>query len=280
MYQGTRTTTSRPSFFTGLAALQFKGINLSSKQMEERLGWKPEMEPSYAKVTSQFTGAVQQPATIFLHEPENGVTVRFTINVEGTPYKSSKGNYQVCTKAGSVVWAGNGSSGELVLKPEFAQHRPLVKGEAELITFVQRLIDYSTKFEGDQEWLPQMESNKQDAATVFNGDFSGYEDLYQYATEKDLRIIMPLTVRENDGKFYQGVNENSRTWFSGKVVSSWHIGALEKAEKKEAANGNSLFKNLSTYSFQIFKKEDCFNAIPFQVSQPDNTFNTTEPLPF
>ena len=262
MYSGTREPQAPKVNHTGLTPVKFLGINLTADQMEQRTGYKPETEPEYKSGVDNY-GNNYQSAHIFLQDTQSGNTFRLMYNIGDKPAISMAGNYQVITSEGQITWAGRKVEGEVVIQPQFVDHRGLARGEAELIQFVQKLISFDTR--SGENWMGQMESNGQTAADLFKGKLKGFDNLYKWADQQGLVILMPLTVRENDGKFYQSASNNPKAWFAGKEVSEYHVKKLQEIEEKETSNagGKSLFgTDYFTYEYQVFDKATSLGGVP------------------
>lgn len=259
MYQGTRENSTPRQLFTGLSVMEFLGVNLTKQQIEERCGYTPETEPTYAKTEDQF-GNITQNVSVFLKDKESGNVVRFFLSIGNEPNMSKTGNFQVCTTNGSVVWAGKSDGDACIIKDEFKDHRPLVRGEADLIAFVQKLCNYDTR--SNENWMQQMTENQQSASDLFNQNYAGFNELYKWASANGNTLIMCLEVRDKDGSYQQSVCSTSKTWMSGNKVTEWNINRLKDLQKKEEETNRSLFRNMYTFKRQEFVKEDCLGVVP------------------
>mgnify|MGYP001426107080 CR=1 FL=1 len=280
MFTGTKTGNSNGSYLkTGLSAFTFLGVNPSASQIEEWTGRTDVQEPNY-DIQDDYSKEHQvRPVTIYLRN-EEGVTVNFRINLSKDDAIAKSGNYKVCTSTGGVVWAKNDGG----VKPEFENHKPLRIGEADLINFVAKLINFDTK--SGENLYQQMVMQKVDLDSLYQGLYEGMTNLATWAQEKEKQISMVLVVREKDvvgqdgsivTKQYQGVSGASETWFSGKVTDWAEKKLLERYEKSlEVGRGQTqaypLIKDLFTIKYQDFNKEDCFNNVP-ENPQPSGTWN-------
>ena len=280
MFTGTKTGNQTGNYLkTGLSAFTFLGVNPSASQIEEWTGRTDVQEPNY-DIQDDFSKEHQvRPVTIYLRNDE-GVTVNFRINLSKDEAIAKSGNYQVCTSTGGVVWAKNKAG----VKPEFENHKPLRIGEADLIMFIAKLINFDTK--SGENLYQQMSEQKVDLDNLYQGVYQGMENLAAWAQEKEKQISMVLVVREKDvatqdgsivTKQYQGVSGASETWFSGQVTDWAEKKLLERYEKSlEVGPGQTqaypLIKDLFTIKYQDFNKADCFNNIP-ENPQSTNTWN-------
>lgn len=272
MFTGTREgqQTGGSYLKTGLSAFEFLGVNPTADQIQKWTGRDNVNEPNY-DVVKDYNEKDVRPVTFYLKN-KDGVVTNFRLNIGKDEAIAGSGNYQVCTSTGAVVWAKTGG----VLKPEFADHKPLKIGEADLINFVSKLINFDTK--GDENLYLQMTQQKTDAESLFKGDYSGFNNLAKWSQEKGKKITMVMVVREKDGldkdgntvtKHYQGVASAPETWFHGEVTDWSEKKLLERYEKSlEVGAGQTkaypLIKDseLFTISYQDFAKEDCVNSRP------------------
>lgn len=268
MFTGTKEGQSTGSYLkTGLSAFTFLGINPTAAQIEEWTGRENVADPNY-DITDDFSREHQvRPINIWLKN-DDGVVTNFRINVSTDDYIAKSGNYQICTSTGAVVWAK--SKG--VVKPEFADHKPLKIGEADWITFVAKLINFDYK--SGENLYQQMVDLKVDSTSLYNASYSGTAKMAEEYANK--QISMVLVVREKDTldkdgnpatKHYQAVASASETWFSGAVTDWAENKLLERYEKSlEVGVGQTqaypLIKELFTIKYQDFNKADCYNNVP------------------
>lgn len=268
MFTGTKegNTTGGSYLKTGLTSLTFLGVNPAAAQIQEWTGRDNVQEPSYDLV-QDFNDHTVRPINFWLKNED--LTVNFRINIGNNEAIAKSGNYQICTSTGNVVWAKK--EGEV--KPEFADHKALKIGEAELIEFVSKLINFDQK--SGEDLYAQMTKLGVDATSLYNASYVGMNKLAQWTNEKDKQIVMCLVVREKevevDGnttvKRYQAVATDSSTWFHGQVTDWSSKKLLERYEKSlEVGKGQTkaypIIKELFTVAYQDFKREDCINAIP------------------
>lgn len=269
MFTGTKegNTTGGSYLKTGLSSFSFLGVNPSAEQISKWTGRENVQQPSY-DLAKDFNQNDVRPINIWLKNDD--VVVNFRINIGNVDAIAKSGNYQVCTSTGAVVWAKQGGS----LKPEFADHKPLKVGEAELIEFISKLINFDQK-SGENLYL-QMTSLGVDANSLYNANYTGMNKLAAWSQEKAKHIVMCLVVREKDAldengstitKRYQAVANDSKTWFHGQVTDWAEKKLLERYEKSlEVGAGQTqaypIIKDLFTIAYQDFKREDCFNAVP------------------
>lgn len=280
MFTGTKEfSASEGSYLkTGLSSFSLLGVNPTAAQIQEWTGRDNVQDPNY-DLADDFNQHEVRPISFYLKNDDN-VVVNFRINIGKDEAIAKSGNYQVCTSTGAVVWAKSGGE----VKPEFADHKALKIGEADLIEFVSKLINFDQK-SGDNLYL-QMTAQGVDADSLFNASYSGMNKLAVWAGDKGKQIAMCLVVRERDGqdangnpvtKRYQGVANDSKTWFHGQVTDWAENKLLERYEKSlEVGAGQTqaypIIKDLFTVKYQEFKRSDCFNAVP------DNPSTLTSPV--
>jgi len=277
MFTGTKTgnSTGGASFHkTGLSSMKFLGVNPAVEQINEWQSRDNATEPDYS-LAKDYNGVNDvRPLNIWVKNDD--IVTSFRINLGMEDAIAQSGNYQVCTSDGSVVWAKSKVDGALVLKPEFADHKPLKVGEADLIQFISKIINFERK--SGENLYEQMTANKTDLISLFNGNYVGMNNLAKWCNENDKQIVMVLCVREKDTtdkdgnpvtKTYQGVVAEPKTWFSGEVTD-WAVNKVKKdyIESLEVGAGQTKAyptirsTELFTYNYQDFKKEDCVNAVP------------------
>lgn len=243
--------------FTGIDTFTLLAVNPTAAEIEAIAGYKPKQEPDYSLVEDQYNGTVR-PLVIYAKGTASNAVVQYRINIGAKAPNTMSGNFQVCTSTGEVVWAK--ATGETEVKPQFADHRPLVVGEADLISFVQKCVNFSTK--SGEDFLSQMISLKQDAASIFKGDLSGIQKLISYMQENKFTIVSLLTVRKTDeGKTYQQIATKpgnfSKLIFHGNA-NDWVKAQLLKNTQKD----EKLVKEFYTIDFQVFDENACLNSVP------------------
>lgn len=269
MFTGTKEGQQQGSYLkTGLTSFSFLGVNPTAEQIQQWTG-RDNVQPQTYDLTKDYNQKDVRPINVWLKNSDD-VVVNFRINIGNEDAIAKSGNYQVCTSTGAVVWAKAGGQ----LKPEFADHKPLKIGEAELIEFISRLINFDQK--SGENLYAQMTSLGVDATSLYNASYTGMNKLAAWTQEKAKNICMVLVVREKETlddngnsvtKRYQGVANDSKTWFHGQVTD-WAEGKLlERYEKSlEVGSGQTqaypIIKDLFTIKYQDFKREDCFNAVP------------------
>jgi len=252
---------------TGLSSFNLLGINPSASQIQEWTGRDNVQEPNYDLV-EDFNQKQVRPIHFWLKNQDETV-VNFRLNIGQDEAIAKSGNYQVCTSTGAVVWAKSAG----VVKPEFADHAALKIGEADLIEFVSKLINFDQK--SGENLYEQMTKLGVDATSLYNASYAGMNKLATWSQEKEKTIVMCLIVREKtvdvDGtptvKRYQAVASDSKTWFHGQVTDWAEKKLLERYEKSlEVGAGQTqaypIIKDLFTIKYQDFKREDCYNAVP------------------
>jgi hypothetical protein len=146
--------------------------------------------------------------------------------------------------------------------------RELKHGEKALYEFIQTLIRFQ-KDDKKAAWLNDMQTNKLDIETIYNGDFSGLKGLVNYTGSKGNRIVMMYEVTEKitesgDKKYYQAICRASDTIHriaNGKDLSEDYIASkIEAAHTRQVNSGYKLTNKLFTSRFQEFKMADCYNA--------------------
>lgn len=253
---------------TGLSTFTFLGVNPTAEQIQAWTG-RDNVQPQTYDLTKDYNEHEVRPVNIWLKNADDTV-VNFRINIGKDEAIAKSGNYQVCTSTGGIVWAKKAG----VVKPEFADHKALKVGEADLIEFISKLINFDQK--SGENLYEQMTKLGVDAASIFNASYTGMNKLAVWTQEKAKQITMVLVVREKDAlddsgntvtKRYQGIANDSNTWFHGQVTDWAEKKLLERYEKSlEIGSGQTkaypIIKDLFTIKYQDFKREDCFNAVP------------------
>jgi len=270
MFTGTKEGNSTGGSYlkTGLSSFSLLGINPSASQIQEWTGRDNVQEPNYDLV-EDFNQKQVRPIHFWLKNQDETV-VNFRLNIGQDEAIAKSGNYQVCTSTGAVVWAKSGGA----IKPEFADHKPLKIGEADVINFIAKLINFDYK--SGENLYNQLTEQGVDVVSLYNASYKGMNQLAAWAAENGKLISMVLVVREKDvvgtdgnttTKNYQGVSGASETWFSGPVTDWAEKKLLERYEKSlEVGAGQTqaypLIKDLFTIKYQDFNKADCFNNVP------------------
>ena len=193
MFTGTKEGNSTGSYLkTGLTSLTFLGVNPTAEQIQQWTG-RDNVQPQVYDLTKDYNQKDVRPINVWLKNDD--VTVNFRINIGSEEAIAKSGNYQVCTSTGAVVWAKAGGQ----LKPEFTDHKPLKIGEAELIEFISRLINFDQK--SGENLYEQMTKLGVDAASLYNASYTGMNKLAAWTQEKAKNICMVLVVREKDEEF-------------------------------------------------------------------------------
>lgn len=261
-YAGTKVGAGQYQIYTGLENFVFLGVNPNKQQLEEWQGREITYDPSYDIVQDQ-NGNNQRPLHIFLKGDTVGVQ-RFILNIGDKQPVTQSGNYQIITSTGNILWAKAAGSQEV--KPEFASHKPLVVGEAALITFVQRLVSFDRT--SGEDFYTQMQQLKQDASTVFSGDYSGLNNLAKMMD--GTYVTLPMVVKDKDEATQDGgiVTKQrmsigatqynlDKIMFSGKV-SDWSKGQFTK----NVTVDNNLLKGMYTVDLVPFNRDTVLNNVP------------------
>jgi len=273
MYSGTSESNQGGGYSpkTGITAFNLLGVNPTAEQIKAWTGRESVTEPNY-DLTQDLNQNTVRPIHVWLHSPAADVTTRFIINIGNNPEIKKSGNYQVISSNGSVTYAKDSFG---VMKEQFKDHKPLVIGEVELIIFIQKLINFKTS--SGEDFYKQMVTLKQDAASLYAGNYTGLNNLAKWATENNKSIVMVLTVQkkpvtQTDGsivsKEYQSICANPKTWFHGAEVTDWYKDAIKKNYEASLVVGPGqtqaypIIKHLFTYDLQNFKEEDCVNYVP------------------
>ena len=261
-YAGTRQGAGQYQIYTGLDNFQFLGVNPDKTTLEKWQGREISFDPSYDVVQDQ-NGNNQRPLHIWLKGDVVGVQ-RFILNIGNTPAISSGGNYQIITSTGSITWAKG--KGESEPKPQFADHKPLVAGEAALITFVQKLVSFDTRL--GEDFYTQMQQLKQDAQSVYNGDYSGLNKL---AVDMDgTYVVFPMVVKDKDVAGSDGTVTTKQQMSIGasqynldKVMFNGKVSDYVKGRFKENLDKDAnLLKGMYTVDLVPFNRDTVLNNVP------------------
>lgn len=272
MYTGITDSTQGGGYTpkTGPAVFDFLGVNPSSDLIQEWIGRDNVQEPNY-DLTQNLNGQTVRPIHIWLRTRDSNVVTKFILNVGQDDAIAKSGNWQIITTTGSVVWAKKDGQ----LKPEFADHKPLKVGEAELITFIQKLINF--KVSSGDDFYKQMVNLKQDVTSLYNASYTGLNNLAKWSQENNKALISVLTVRKKDvaqtdgtvtSKFYQSVCDSPKVWLHGIAINDWVKDNIKQkyeeslVVKPGETKAYPIIKDLFTYELQPFKEEDCVNYVP------------------
>ena len=261
-YAGTRVGAGEYKIYTGLESFQFLGVNPNKQQLEEWQGREITYDPIYDIVQDQ-NGNNQRPLHIWLKGDTVGVQ-RFILNIGDKQPVTQSGNYQIITSTGNILWAK--ASGSQDVKPEFTDHKPLVVGEAALITFVQKLVSFDRN--SGKDFYQQMQQFKQDANTVFNGDYSGLNQL-----AKDMEgayVVLPMIVKDKDEATQDGgivtkqrMSIGATQYNLDKVMFSGQVNDWNKAQfTKNVTADTNLLKGMYTVDLVTFNRETVLNNVP------------------
>lgn len=295
MYTGTSESSATGGGYspkTGITAFNLLGVNPTADQIKAWTGRETVTEPNY-DLTQDLNQNTVRPVHVWVCSPVADVTTRFIINVGQNPAVTKNGNHQIIASNGSVTYAKDKFG---VVKEEFANHKPLVTGEAELIAFIQKLINFKTS--SGEDFYGQMVKLGQDAASLYNGNYTGLNNLAKWATDNNKMIVAPLTVRKKDvaqsdgsvvTKTYQSFCDNLKVWFHCGEALDWTESGFDLVEgvlkakntkvgwykqaiknnyeeslvvKAGATQAYPIIKDLFTYDLQNFKEEDCVNYVP------------------
>lgn len=270
MYNGVNESKgNQPEFYTGLESFQFLGVNPTKEELEKWLGREVTWDLNYDTKVNTYDNQTIRPIQVWL-KGETVEPMKFYLNIGNEPSVTANGNYQVITTSGQVVWAKE--SGKTEVKPEFANHRALVSGEADLITFVQRLLGWNKNSTGD--FMGQMQDQKNDAASLFAGNYTKMNELAKWSIAEDKWVSLPLAVTEKEVQTESGSTilkktqvipfssrNLSKVMFSGKV-SDWAKGKFKETIEKESKDGRVFIKGDYTVDFMPFDKTKSLNNIP------------------
>jgi hypothetical protein len=261
-YAGTRTGSGEYVKYTGLENFKFLGVNPNKQQLEAWQGREITFDPTYDLV-SDPTGNNQRPLHLWFKGDTVGVQ-RFILNIGNTPAISKSGNYQIITSTGNITWAK--ASGSTEVKPQFVDHKPLTQGEAALITFVQRLVSFDRN--SNEDFYTQMQELKQDAASVYNGNYDGLNQLAKDMA--DTYVVLPMVVKDKDEAGLDGnIVTKSRmsigatqynldkVMFSGKV-SDW----AKSRFMENVTTDPNLLKGMYSVDLVPFNRDTVMNNVP------------------
>jgi len=261
--QGTNTEYTR---HTGLESFQLLGINPTQQELGEWQNREVTRELNY-DIKPDLKGNNVRPV-VFYFKGETAGIQQLSLSIGDQPAITNTGNYQIITSTGSIVWAK--SAGSPDVKPEFADHRPLVQGEAALITLLQKFLNFDRK--SNEDFQAQLQSYGLDAKTLFDGNYKAYKQLV--TSFPDNWVTMPMVVIEKDEvndqgqpvtklKNYLGTSQYNvdKTVFSGKV-SEWIKGQFTKNLVKKNPEDKDLIQGLYTVEFMPFDKTKCLNNVP------------------
>lgn len=267
-FNGTRENnqTSDYTRHTGLESFNLLGANPTKEQLGQWQGREITNDLTYDLKQDNKGNSVRP--VVFYFKGETAGVMQLQLNIGNTPAITSTGNYQVITSTGQIVWAK--ASGNPEVKPEFADHRPLVIGEAALITLLQRVVSFDRK--SGEDFFSQIQDFKLDAKNLYEGNYAPYAEFAKsYA---DNWVSMPMVVVEKDEvndqgipvvklKNYLGTGQYNldKTMFSGKV-SDWTKSQLTKNLVKTNPSDNDLLNGLYTVEFMPFDKNKCLNNVP------------------
>lgn len=265
MFTGTREGQQGSYLKTGLSAFEFLGINPTAAQIQQWTGRENVNEPNY-EVTKDFNQKNVRPVTFWLKN-DDGVVQNIRMEIGEDDAIANSGNYQVCTSTGSIVWAKSGG----IVKPEFADHKPLKVGEYSLISFIAKLINFDYK--SGENLYQQMANLQVDAVTLYAGNYAPMNKVAQFYASKNARIAMTLVVREKETldsegntimKQYQAIASAPETWFHGEVTEWTKAKLLERYEKSLVIGAGQtkaypLIKELFTIEYQDFDRKHCYN---------------------
>lgn len=254
--------------FTGLDTFKVVAVNPTTEQLKVLYG-KDDLNPVNYDLGQDLNGDSVRPLVIYVKGIESGVLQQLRLNIGNKPAVSKSGNYQVITSTGQVVWAK--ASGAVDVKPEFTNHRGLVAGESDLITFVQKCVNFSTQ--SGEDFMAQMQGLKQDAASVYAGDYSGMQKLVDWMAANNKTVVLALTVKEVevDGVkkdrqrvAYKRNNLNKMMWHG--VVNDYCKTRLQSTITADP----ELITNFVTVELMRFDKSKCLNNVP---ANPTGTFD-------
>ena len=266
-YAGTRQGAGQYQIYTGLDNFQFLGVNPDKTTLEKWQGREISFDPSYDVVQDQ-NGNNQRPLHIWLKGDVVGVQ-RFILNIGNTPAIASGGNYQIITSTGNITWAKSKKTEDNPnpeVKPQFADHKPLVAGEAALITFVQKLVSFDTRL--GEDFYTQMQQLKQDAQSVYNGDYSGLNKL---AVDMDgTYVVFPMVVKDKDVAGSDGTVTTKQQMSIGasqynldKVMFNGKVSDYVKGRFKENLDKDAnLLKGMYTVDLVPFNRDTVLNNVP------------------
>lgn len=262
--------------YTGLESFQLVAVNPTKTELEELQGREISYDVSYDIEQDNKQNNVRP--VVFYFKGQTAGIQKLQLNIGNEPAISNSGNYQVITSTGQIVWAKPKPTQDVPnpsVKPEFISHRPLVQGEAALITLLQKLLSFDRK--SNEDFQGQLEGFKLDAKTLYDGDYKAFKDFVKSFGQN--WITMPLVVVEKDEvvdgntvtklKNYLGASQYNldKTVFSGEV-SEWIKGQFQK--NLTSNPDYALMQGLYTIDFMVFDKSKCLNNIP---SNPTPTTN-------
>lgn len=297
LFGGSFTQTTNFTLRTGLHAVKVVAVNPTEQQWCELAG--REETPykfDYSPSANPFNeGEMQTPIVFWVENEGNLFPLRFNIshqiqtNRDGDKFKyiNNKGQIsyyiptpETITENPNMNWYDS------------AGMRKLYGGEEALFSFMQRLMNYSSKSD-DANFLTVCEQIGITPENLQKGDVSGIRKFIDWVYEKDpeTTIIVLFTVNQKrndetgDVKEYQEICSNYNTFFSSdmknrEAVSDWAIDRLKKTHQETAERGAVLTTRLYTFSPQEYSFLDCVNSAEEEVAGTSSDNSEASDLPF
>lgn len=234
--------------------------------------------------TNPNTQRDERPVVVWVYSPQASSYVPITFNISNGLVTSKNGDkFRYINKRGQISYFAT-SADEIANNPKVTSWfsteglREIVWGEAELYTWIQKLIRYDASVKG-ANFLNTLEQAGVTADNLYNGDVSGVQQLIDYATANANSIIMLHVIKEketdNGPRYYQELLLNTDVMFRNGdkgVVPSMHDKVYSIIKDKEQ-QGYNLTTRLFTIEFQEFSKNDCYgqDSVPQDTASPAST---------
>lgn len=244
------------STYKGVAKVKVLAVNPTLAELQA-LGMNFNSEPEYTDTTDSGDPKVRIDFII----GNDKVTTKLTFFLEKRDRVSNSGDkWEFINNFGQTSWGASvdevtsrtGKNGNTWFKEEGARNAYV--GEADLIKFLSDWLNVNPE---DQVYLEKIEN-------LFTGNVSELKMYVEAAAENELFVL--LTVRENDGKYYQNVYNRffTRASFTPQAAITRFI----KEAKKQEDSG---------YPIKGFEGVEFREFVPsLDISTPDIDTPTTQ----
>lgn len=230
---------SNYKLFTGLTDVQVVAVN-PTKEEAEKLGISMKADPIYVS-KDETSGNDKVRIDIYVKSAETDRIDKMAFFMENSNRVSQTGKTQFINDFGTSIYAESLETALSTYTWFKAQGaRPAITGEVELIDFIKSLLNIG------KDSVAKFDNIK----TFFTGNISELKETFRKFSDRKVQVL--YYVRENDGKWYQGIYTRYFSRAGNTTVKYWEKHLEGNTNKPNYQNSYKLqeFNPLETTSVE------------------------------
>lgn len=183
---------SNYKLYTGLTDVQVVAVN-PTKEEAEKLGISMKADPVYVS-KDETSGNDKVRIDIYVKSAETDRIDKMAFFMENSNRVSQTGKTQLINDFGTSIYAESVDAAVATYQWFKAQGaRPSITGEVELIDFLKSLLNVG------KDSIAKFDNPK----AFFTGNVSELKEIFKKFSDRKVQVL--YYVRDNDGKWYQGI---------------------------------------------------------------------------